>query len=89
MKTYNKVVHKALLVGASSYFGGGSIYDGVRVYADAVEFIYNINRDVFAGDVEYFWKKLQEKMVVENMSSDDVIKHIKDDLNHGTLNNDA
>lgn len=80
MKTYNQVVCKALLVGVCSYFGGGSIYDGAYAYVDAVQFIYGVDRDIFINDIESDWKKLEIKMVVEDMSSDEVIEYLQNKI---------
>lgn len=73
MKTYNQTLNKALLIGAHSYFNGGSQWIGAHDYVDAVTFIYEVDRDEWMKDYEHRWDRLMQK----GMTSDEVIALLK------------
>ena len=77
MKTYEQVVQQAVLIGAHSYFGGGNRYDGYNDLVCAASFIYDVDREKFMDDFEAFWDDVMQRVHIDKMHADDVIKYIK------------
>lgn len=77
MKTYDQVVNKAILNGAHSYFSGSSEYRGAHEFVDAVEFIYEVDRDSFMNDFQKRWDEVMKKLSEENWNADNLIAYLK------------
>ena len=80
MKSYNQTLNKALLIGAHSYFNGGSQWIGAHDYLDAVSFIYEVDRADWMNDYDRRWDQLMSM----GMTSDGIIAFLKSRIQSDT-----
>lgn len=84
MKNIDQVLHHIILKGAHSYFSGGDQWGAFNRYFEAVEFIYDIDRDVFYDDFKTLWDGLMNHAIANEMKADDVINYINNNAIYGS-----
>ncbi len=80
MKTYEQVVQHAVLIGAHRYFNGGNYWEGAHGYINAVDFIYEVDREKFLDDFKIRWDEVMKVRTDKNLYADQVIAYIKENL---------